>query len=250
MIARLLLCATLALGLLGAQTRAQSGMTAGSPELLKPHQVDVGGGRRMNIQCIGSGSPTVVFDQGWGGTVLDWAKVQKAVSGMTRACFYDRAGEGWSDPAVRPATVLNVTDDLHTLLHRANVRDPIVLVGHSLGGVYATVYIDRFPAKVGGLVLVDPAFAGQDDDPKSAAEKALEDGLGRRQGEALAACAAFARQGQLSPADPHHCFDSKPPFTPAEIPAAGLFEAVPVGGHGLRAGPQRRGVPAGSRLGR
>jgi len=217
MLARLLLCAGLAIGMVGSSAQAQSAMTAGSPELLKPHRIDIGGGRRMNLQCIGRGSPTVVFDQGWGGTILDWAKVQKAVSGLTRACFYDRAGEGWSDPSGRAATVLNVTDDLHALLRRAGVRGPIVLVGHSLGGLYATAYADRFAAQVGGLVLVEPAFAGQDDDPKDPAEQKLEDDLAKRQKDALAACAAAARLGELSPADPHHCFDPKPPFTPAEI---------------------------------
>jgi hypothetical protein len=105
-----------------AQSKARSGQPPASPlrpdetrdgVLLRPHFVEVGGGRRMNLECIGTGSPTVVFDQGWGGTILDWLKVQAPISALTRTCFYDRAGMGWSPPSGRPSTPLNVSDDLH-----------------------------------------------------------------------------------------------------------------------------------------
>jgi pimeloyl-ACP methyl ester carboxylesterase len=171
----------------------------------------------MNLQCVGKGAPTVIFSQGWGGTILDWAKVQPTVSGFTRACFYDRAGEGYSDPANRPATPQNVTDDLHALLHAARISGPVVLVGHSLGGLYVTLYADRFLDEVSGLVLVDSSFSGQDDVPETDAEKAALDAALKGQAHAVAACTAHARAGELSLADPHHCFEAKPPFSAAEI---------------------------------
>jgi len=50
-----------------------------------------------------------------------------------------------------------VTDELRELLRTADVPAPYLLVGHSLGGLYARHYAQRFPDEVSGLLLLDPA---------------------------------------------------------------------------------------------
>src|ERR1700742_204571 len=132
-------------------------------EFALKHLVDIGGGRHLNMVCMGTGSPTVVFLQGSGSDITDWRKVREPVAVLTRECFYDRANLGYSDPSDKPTTAENVTDDLHALLRAAGIKTPVVLVGHSLGGLYATYYADKFLPDVAGLVLVDPSFAGQFD---------------------------------------------------------------------------------------
>jgi alpha/beta hydrolase family protein len=127
-----------------------------SSNVLKGTGVDIGG-RHLNLVCNGQGDPTVVFLQSLGGGITAWDKVRASVSAFTRTCFYDRAGFGYSDPATQPSSADNETNDLHALLKRAPVKRPIILVGHSLGGLYATLYADKFPDEVGGLVLVDPS---------------------------------------------------------------------------------------------
>jgi pimeloyl-ACP methyl ester carboxylesterase len=122
----------------------------------KPHQrVDIGG-RKMNLYCSGRGRVTVVFDAPSGDAGWNWFKVQPEVAKHTRACVFDRAGFGFSDPAPRPNTSGNVVEDLHKLLARAGVKPPYVLVGNSLGGANVQVYAYRYPAQVKGLVLVEP----------------------------------------------------------------------------------------------
>lgn len=79
----------------------------------------------------------------------------------TRACWYDRAGVGWSDPPVTPRTSASVANDLHELLQRASVPPPFVLVGASIGGEYARVYAGRYPSEIAGLVLVDSSHPDQ-----------------------------------------------------------------------------------------
>ena len=127
-------------------------------EYTHAHQrVDIGGGRRLNLYCMGSGEPTVLFEAGGFDAAFTWALVQPAVATRTRACSYDRAGLGYSDPSPRAPTPANVVDDLHALLAKAGIRGPLVLVGHSLGGFNMKLYAATYPDDVAGLVLVDPS---------------------------------------------------------------------------------------------
>ena len=80
---------------------------------------------------------------------------------MTRACSYDRAGYGWSDPGPLPRTSSRISAELEALLDRAGVRGPYVLVGHSLGGLYARHYASTHLADVAGMILVDSTHERQ-----------------------------------------------------------------------------------------
>jgi pimeloyl-ACP methyl ester carboxylesterase len=122
----------------------------------RPQQrVDIGG-RKLNLYCSGAGATTVVFDSPSGDGGWNWFKVQPEVAKHTRACVYDRAGLGFSDPAPRPNTSENAVEDLHKALGAAGVKPPYLLVGNSLGGGNAQVYAYRYPEQVKGLVLVEP----------------------------------------------------------------------------------------------
>ena len=121
-----------------------------------PHQLIDVGGRKMNIYCAGQGATTVIFDAPSGDAGWNWHRVQPEVAKHTRACVFDRAGLGFSDPAKRPNTSESVVDDLHKLLAGAGVKPPYILVGNSLGGANVQVYAYRYPQEVKGLVLVEP----------------------------------------------------------------------------------------------
>ncbi len=116
--------------------------------------VDIGG-HRLHIHCSGTGSPTVIFDSGLGGTSLDWTLTQPAISKTTRACAYDRAGMGWSDPGPLPRSAKQIAGELHALLMAAGIAPPYVLVGHSLGGKNIRMFARDYPSEVAGMVLVD-----------------------------------------------------------------------------------------------
>src|SRR5699024_9491506 len=53
-------------------------------------------------------------------------------------------------------SALDVTDELRNVLHAAGVPAPYLFVGHSLGGIYAQRYAQRFPGEVAGMVLLEP----------------------------------------------------------------------------------------------
>jgi pimeloyl-ACP methyl ester carboxylesterase len=120
-----------------------------------------GGGYRLHLACQGEGSPTVVMEAAIGETGLLWSLVQPAVARRSRACVYDRAGLGWSDPSPRPRTAEIMVEELHTLLATAEVPGPYVLVGHSFGGLLVRLYAARHPQEVAGLVLIDSAHEDQ-----------------------------------------------------------------------------------------
>jgi len=116
--------------------------------------VDVGG-RSLFVECIGSGSPTVLLEAGFGGTSNNWAAVLTELGRTTRTCAYDRAGLGASDaiPGVHDAG--DEIKDLERLLDRARIAPPYVLVGHSYGGLLARLFAHAHPEQTGGVVQVD-----------------------------------------------------------------------------------------------
>ena len=135
---------------------------------------DIGGGRAMYLECAGTGSPTVVLVSGQRSSAAEWhtsqsastppsAPVFESLAGSTRVCAYDRpgtiVGEGRSrsDPTVQPTDAGRAAADLHALLVAAGEDGPVVLVGHSIGGLLARSYAARYPDDVSGLVLVDAA---------------------------------------------------------------------------------------------
>jgi len=123
--------------------------------------VDIGG-RKMHLDCRGSGSPTVILESGLDSNgSLSWDKVQDGIARVTRTCSYDRAGIMWSDPKAEPQDANAVVADLHATLDRAGITGPLVLVGHSLGGPYIMNYTRQHGENVRGLVFVDCSHPDQ-----------------------------------------------------------------------------------------
>ena len=116
--------------------------------------VDIGG-HSLHLNCTGSGSPTVVLEPGAGAMSSAVGWVAPPVARTTRVCAYDRAGRGWSEPADTVQDATQIATDLHTLLDRADVPGPYVLVGHSFGGLYVLTFADLYPDDVVGMVVVD-----------------------------------------------------------------------------------------------
>ena len=116
--------------------------------------IDIGG-RGLYLECMGTGSPTVILEAGMTGDHRTWEQVQPALAASTRVCAYDRANIAPSDPAPTPRSAEDAVDDLHTLLDAADIEGPYVLVGFSIGGLISQLYAATYPDEIAGLVLVE-----------------------------------------------------------------------------------------------
>ena len=167
--ARLLLVAIVALfgassspvtvrGSLAERSVAQKPLPRPAPGVL----VDIGS-HKLHIRCVGpaGGRPTVILEAGGGAFSNSWSLAQDLLSSRVRACAYDRAGLGWSEPGPAPRTMRQEVFELHALLEAAKVPGPFVLVGHSIGGLLVRLYTERYGRDVIGVVLVDPAHESE-----------------------------------------------------------------------------------------
>jgi pimeloyl-ACP methyl ester carboxylesterase len=136
--------------------------TSNSPSAGRTYLVD---GHRLFLNCVGSGSPTVVLFNGLGERTPSWAWVQSAVAQQSRVCAFDRAGQGWSEKAPGRQDGHQLAADLHGLLSAARVPGPYVLAGHSVGGTYALAYAMDYPQETAGVALIDSASPHQFDLP-------------------------------------------------------------------------------------
>jgi pimeloyl-ACP methyl ester carboxylesterase len=116
---------------------------------------------RLHLHCLGDGPYTVLFDSGLGGFSLEWLKVQRALAAEVRACAYDRAGYGWSDPGPAPRSTAQIVEELDLLLKTARLEPPYILVGHSFGGYNMQYFAKTHPRAVAGMVLVESSHPDQ-----------------------------------------------------------------------------------------
>jgi pimeloyl-ACP methyl ester carboxylesterase len=132
--------------------------------------VEIGDGRKMYLECRGSGSPTVILESGYRNDAEIWSTPLEPgmstlfpqVAKFTRVCAYDRPGTfldadhlGRSTPVTMPRTERDLVSDLHALLRAAHISGPYVFAAHSFGGIFARLYAGTYPNEVVGMVLID-----------------------------------------------------------------------------------------------
>ena len=130
------------------------------PPPFKMTKVDIGGGRTLELGCLGSGTPTVILEHGSDADASSFGLIMPRIAAVTRACAHNRIGAGGSSEPTGKRTAADMVDDLHALLDAADVARPLILVGHSMGGMTIPLYADRYPDEVAGMLFIDPAAPG------------------------------------------------------------------------------------------
>ncbi|MEV5888538.1 alpha/beta fold hydrolase [Nonomuraea fuscirosea] len=143
--------------LAGTERKADTEKKAGADLIDGTQKIKVEG-KSVNVSCAGDaaeGKPVVVLLHGAGDGVDKLAALQKTLSGKNRVCSYDRLGSGASDRPDGPQTFASSGKVLTGVLDRVAGEAPVVLAGHSLGGLIAARYAPEHKDRVKGLVLMD-----------------------------------------------------------------------------------------------
>jgi pimeloyl-ACP methyl ester carboxylesterase len=117
---------------------------------------------KLEYAVAGEGRPIIVFLSGYG-TDMDtaWSKVYPEAGKISTVFAYNRLGYGGSDKADEAQTGAVIVATLRDLLHKNGLNPPYVLVGHSIGGLYANLFARSHPLEISGIVLVDSAHPDQ-----------------------------------------------------------------------------------------
>ncbi|PKI16415.1 alpha/beta fold hydrolase [Colwellia sp. 12G3] len=111
----------------------------------------------LHMMSLGEGEFTVIFESGFGNDLSHWRLIAPQISTKAKVVIYSRAGYGKSDPIDNARTLVESTNELQQLISQANLKPPFIFVGHSYGSHIIRTYAAQNPAKVAGLVFVDPA---------------------------------------------------------------------------------------------
>lgn len=174
------------------------------------------GTHRLNFYCMGSGSPTVVFEGGFGDWSPAFAGLQQRVATFTRACTYDRAGFGFSEVGPMPRSADRLAEELHTALHNGGIEGPYLLVGLAFGSVPIRAFADRWMPEVSGLVLIN----GDAPDLESPEMTDFWQRLIARQSPQMRLCREWVAAGKPMPITP-------PPEYPHLNCYSRVFEGLP-----------------------
>lgn len=119
--------------------------------------------RHLSYEYAGTGTPVLILEAGAGCSSDTWNPVWPELIKLARVVRYDRAGVGNSAPAAQPRTAADIATDLNTLLRTAGIPGPYILVGHSLGGLFARYFAHMYPDQVVGMMLIDSSHHNHSD---------------------------------------------------------------------------------------
>jgi pimeloyl-ACP methyl ester carboxylesterase len=110
---------------------------------------------RIKYQMGGTGEPHVVFINGGSGPIEGWMRILPEISESSTVLAYSRLGVAGSDKPKEPQDGITIVETLREVLGLVKLEPPYLLVGHSLGGLYANLYARLYPNEISGIVFLE-----------------------------------------------------------------------------------------------
>lgn len=141
---------------------ANAAATASEKSELAPYgqTVTLDSGGEINVTRSGGPGPTIVLLSGYGTPApgLDFAPLIRELEAFD-VIVVEGFGYGHSDLDVADRSIENITSELHEVLAKLHVDEPVILAGHSAGGLYARYYANAHPDDVAAVIGIDPMAA-------------------------------------------------------------------------------------------
>lgn len=120
-------------------------------------------GSNLRVEFYGrSDAPTIVMTHGWGANATEWYYEKERLAKDFQLIVWDLPGLGLSKkPDNNDYSLEKMARDLDAVIGLAGDR-PVVILGHSIGGMISLTYCRLFPQALGtqvaGMVLVDTSY--------------------------------------------------------------------------------------------
>ncbi|MFS0554780.1 alpha/beta fold hydrolase [Brevibacillus sp. 179-C9.3 HS] len=110
---------------------------------------------KLQYNRSGNGKPNIVLINGGSGPIEGWMKILPEISESSSVFSYNRFGVSGSDKPREPQDGFTIVETLREALTKVRFEPPFLLVGHSLGGLYANLYTRLYPDEVAGIVFLE-----------------------------------------------------------------------------------------------
>lgn len=125
------------------------------------------GDYQVNLFRCGNqnGKHTIVALAGYGDgeMCIGWRKMTAPLEAENELLFLDRAGYGLSDDCADEMRVDSIVEHYRTALKNAGVTEPVILMPHSIGGLYATYWVSKYPDEIEAVMILDGTEASEYD---------------------------------------------------------------------------------------
>jgi pimeloyl-ACP methyl ester carboxylesterase len=110
---------------------------------------------KIQYNISGSGKPSIVLINGGSGPIEGWMKVLPEISKLSSVFSYNRLGVTGSDKPKKAQDGITIVENLREALKIVGFAPPYLLVGHSLGGLYANLFTRLYPNEVTGVIFLE-----------------------------------------------------------------------------------------------
>lgn len=114
-------------------------------------------GSKMHVYIKGKGKQTIVLMSGLGtaAPVLDFEPLTEELSKKYKVVIAEPFGYGWSEQTNRKRFACNMVEELREALNKVGIREKVILMPHSVSGLYAMYYANKYPDEVEAIVGID-----------------------------------------------------------------------------------------------